>query len=86
MDCIGINKGVLQSSIMDTRKARHLTHSKDAAHQTPHLNLRGIWIDGGTDEISGMHIDRISRKQYQAVQSFIREEERDINSKFQRIA
>ena len=84
MDQKAINKGVLQQSILRTRKARHQTHSKDVAQPTRHLRVSGIWINGGTDE-AGQRIRAISGKERRAVQSFLAAEEQDIARKYRAV-
>ena len=82
VDSKAINKGILQQSIMRSRRARHQTHSQDVAQPSRHLTLGGIWINGGTDE-TGRHIPRITNKERRAVRDFLAAEDRDIARKCQ---
>lgn len=82
MDTQCINTGVLQASIMNTKRAKHQTHSKDVQQATRHLNINGIWINGGTDE-AGRHVQKISIKELRTVKEFLAAEEREIARKYQ---
>ncbi len=85
IDKHAINKGILQVSIMDTRRARHQTHSRDVAQVAPHIRIGGIWIDGGTDE-SGHQVPRISWKERKAAEQYLREDEQGIDRRYHKIA